>query len=375
MLHGTPSASSGTGDDGPDGQPAPALRHGARKLPGVSVRGYNAELKEGGGFIGDRARRDAFLERLEDWRHRAADPWLGQSLAELGKARLERALEEGSPLEMGILLAAIEDFSSALAEVIARFLALPDWKGVEALVIGGGFSAGLLGRLAIGRAAVRLLEAGHKVSLHPIGHDPDEAGLLGWRHMLPAEALEGRDAFLAVDIGGTNLRAGVVRLAGCGPRDPARDQVWASRLWKHAADQPDRDDAVRGLATMLHDLSHAAIHAGLRLAPVVGISCPGLIDEEGHIERGGQNLPGGDWEEDRGFSLPAALAKLVPRIGGGEARFLMHNDAVAQGMSEAPAMRDVTRWGVLTIGTGLGNASFRNRSAETGRDPEGSQAE
>ena len=94
MLHGTPSASSGTGDDGPDGQPAPALRHGARKLPGVSVRGYNAELKEGGGFIGDRARRDAFLERLEDWRHRAADTWLGQSLAELGKARLERALED-----------------------------------------------------------------------------------------------------------------------------------------------------------------------------------------------------------------------------------------------------------------------------------------
>ncbi|UPG74108.1 hypothetical protein MVG78_08295 [Roseomonas gilardii subsp. gilardii] len=371
MLHATSRAA----EDRPDSPPTPALRHGARELPGVSVEDYNAELKDGGGFVGDRARRDAFLERLEDWRRRAADPWPGQSLAELGKERLQQALEEGSPIEMGILLAAIEDFSAELAEVITRFLGLPAWKGTEALVIGGGFSAGLMGRLAIGRAAVRLLAAGQNVSLHPIHHDPDEAGLLGWRHMLPAEVLEGRDAFLAVDIGGTNLRAGVVRLAGCAPRDPARDQVWASRLWKHAEDKPDRDDAVCGLATMLHDLSHAAIHAGLRLAPVVGISCPGLIDEEGHIERGGQNLPGGDWEEDRGFSLPAALAKLVPRIGGGEASFLMHNDAVAQGMSEAPAMQGVSRWGVLTIGTGLGNASFRNHSGETGRGPAGSDAE
>jgi len=41
---------------------------------------------------------------------------------------------------------------------------------------------------------------------------------------------------------------------------------------------------------------------------------------------------------------------------------VMHNDAVVQGWSEIPAMRDVERWGVLTIGTGLGNARFTNRS-------------
>lgn len=39
----------------------------------------------------------------------------------------------------------------------------------------------------------------------------------------------------------------------------------------------------------------------------------------------------------------------------------MHNDAVVQGLSEAPFMRDVERWGVMTIGTGLGNARFTNR--------------
>lgn len=39
----------------------------------------------------------------------------------------------------------------------------------------------------------------------------------------------------------------------------------------------------------------------------------------------------------------------------------MHNDAVIQGLSEMPAMQDVENWAVLTIGTGLGNASYRNR--------------
>jgi hypothetical protein len=39
----------------------------------------------------------------------------------------------------------------------------------------------------------------------------------------------------------------------------------------------------------------------------------------------------------------------------------MHNDGVAQGLSEVPFMQDVERWGVLTIGTGLGNARFTNR--------------
>ena len=39
----------------------------------------------------------------------------------------------------------------------------------------------------------------------------------------------------------------------------------------------------------------------------------------------------------------------------------MHNDAVVQGLSELPFMQDVDHWGVLTIGTGLGNARFTNR--------------
>jgi hypothetical protein len=46
----------------------------------------------------------------------------------------------------------------------------------------------------------------------------------------------------------------------------------------------------------------------------------------------------------------------------------MHNDGVAQGLSEAPFMQDVERWGVLTIGTGLGNARFSNRRKDKEKD-------
>ena len=53
----------------------------------------------------------------------------------------------------------------------------------------------------------------------------------------------------------------------------------------------------------------------------------------------------------------------MPEIGGHETMVVMHNDAVVQGLSEVPAMQDVARWGVLTIGTGLGNARFTNRAA------------
>ena len=45
---------------------------------------------------------------------------------------------------------------------------------------------------------------------------------------------------------------------------------------------------------------------------------------------------------------------------------IMHNDGVVQGLSEVPFMQDVRRWGVLTIGTGLGNARFSNR--QNGKD-------
>jgi len=109
---------------------------------------------------------------------------------------------------------------------------------------------------------------------------------------------------------------------------------------------------------MLEDMVLYCERKHIRLAPFIGIACPGLIRKDGSIERGTQNLPG-DWES-RAFHLPSALWRRMPMIGSGPTLILMHNDAVVQGLSELPFMRDVSHWGVLTIGTGLGNASFTN---------------
>jgi hypothetical protein len=70
-----------------------------------------------------------------------------------------------------------------------------------------------------------------------------------------------------------------------------------------------------------------------------------------HLDRG--RLPG-NWESSR-------FNEAVPVIRGRKTAAVMHNDAVVQGLSEAPFMREVSRWGIVTIGTGLGNALFKNR--------------
>jgi len=62
------------------------------------------------------------------------------------------------------------------------------------------------------------------------------------------------------------------------------------------------------------------------------------------------------------------LIEAIPEIGGHDTTVLMHNDGVAQGLSETPYMQDVNRWGVLTIGTGLGNARFTNRRKENKKE-------
>jgi predicted NBD/HSP70 family sugar kinase len=120
-----------------------------------------------------------------------------------------------------------------------------------------------------------------------------------------------------------------------------------------------REHAIDSLAEMLKGLISAATKKGVRLAPFIGIGCPGIIEEDGSIDRGAQNLPG-NWESSK-FNLPMSLHSLIPKIGGEETAIVMHNDAVVQGLSELPLIKDVDHWGVFTIGTGLGNARFTNR--------------
>jgi predicted NBD/HSP70 family sugar kinase len=226
-------------------------------------------------------------------------------------------------------------------------------------VIGGGFRGSRIGELAIGRTAVILTDDKLAVDLVLVRNDPDEAGLLGSTQLAPKWLFKAHDAILAVDIGGTNIRAGVVELNIKKASDLSKASVWKFELWRYAdQDEIDRERAVKKLVGMLKDLTAKAKREGFKLAPFLGIGCPGIILKTGAIERGAQNLPG-NWESSR-FHLPGAIYKRLPRIGDDEISIVMHNDAVVQGLSEAPYMQDVDRWGVLTIGTGLGNARFTN---------------
>ena len=119
---------------------------------------------------------------------------------------------------------------------------------------------------------------------------------------------------------------------------------------------------MKRLVRMLKDLIANAEKEGFKLAPFIGIACPGIINGDGSIAKGAQNLPG-NWESSK-FNLPASLIEAIPQIGGHDTAVVMHNDGVVQGLSEVPFMQDVKRWGVLTIGTGLGNARFTNRNGK-----------
>jgi predicted NBD/HSP70 family sugar kinase len=208
---------------------------------------------------------------------------------------------------------------------------------------------------------VLLKQAGHDLGLVPIHNHPDEAGLLGSVHLAPAWMFAGHDAVIALDIGGSNVRAGIIDLPGKKKPDLDKCAVKEMQLWRYADEtpQPTREHAVQRMCEMVSELKQWAKRHDRTLAPFVGVACPGLIAPDGHIERGGQNLPG-NWESDR-FNLPRRIREAIPRINDEETIVLMHNDAVVQGLSELPFVDDVDEWGVLTIGTGLGNAKFTNR--------------
>jgi len=341
--------------------------HAAVELGPVTVDAYNAELRDGEGFIGDRASSRAFRAIIDEARERlrvvAEDPLGDVPTADLSKKKLDKLLIEGGDLEAaGVIHGAIEEFSRELSTVVGRLLKMNAWRGTERIVVGGGLRASRVGELAIGRAAVLLKTAGHEVGLVPIHEHPDEAGLLGAVHLAPIELLnQGGDAILAVDVGGSNIRAGVVEIRRKKDPDLSGRVVREMELWRYAdeTEKPTRDDAVNRIIEMLKRLARWAEKHELVLAPFVGVACPGLIEADGRIDRGGQNLPG-NWQSSR-FNLPRRIAEALPPIGGEPAIVVMHNDAVVQGLSELAFVQDVKEWGVLTIGTGLGNAKFTNR--------------
>ena len=340
--------------------------HGASRLPSVEIDSFNIELKDDEGFLGDRASKGAFRDILDGWRKplrkSGQDPFGKEPSENISKKVLDAILVGDDTEAAAVVHSAIEDFAQELAYVTRRFLKTKAWEKTEHIVVGGGFRDSRLGELAIARAGIILKAEDFEIEMVPIRDHPDDAGLIGALHLAPSWIFEGHDSILAVDIGGTNIRCGVVETRSKKTPDLSKAGVWKSELWRHADDEPSREGAVKRLVRMLKDLIAKAEKEGFKLAPFIGIACPGIINGDGSIAKGAQNLPG-NWESSK-FNLPASLIEAIPQIGEHDTAVVMHNDGVVQGLSQVPFTQDVKRWGVLTIGTGLGNARFTNRNGK-----------
>src|SRR6202795_911350 len=276
--------------------------HGATRLPSVEVDSYNVELKDDEGFLGDRASKGAFRKILDTLREplkkNGEDPLGSKSAKAIGKSGLDEALVGDDIGAAALVHGAIEEFAQELAYVTQRFLKTRAWADTERIVVGGGFRESRVGELAIARTDIILKAEGATVDMVPIRYHPDDAGLIGCLHLAPSWIFEAHDSILAVDIGGTNIRCGVVENRRKKASDLSNAAVWKSELWRHADDEPTREGAVKRLVKMLKDLILAADTDGLKLAPFIGIACPGVINDDGSIAKGAQNLPG-NWETSK----------------------------------------------------------------------------
>src|SRR5436305_7989836 len=131
-----------------------------KRLPRVDVDGYNRELKDNGGFLGDRASKKALYALLDKWRKPLAkegkDPFGGPPSNEIGKGELDKALTKGDSGAAGVVHAVIEDFAQELAFIIRKFLRDKSWRDTQRIVVGGGLREHRVGELAIGRADILL---------------------------------------------------------------------------------------------------------------------------------------------------------------------------------------------------------------------------
>src|SRR6267154_1352982 len=195
------------------------------------------------------ARKGAFLKLLDTLRKplkkNGDDPLGKKSAGEIAKSELDEALLGDDVAAAALVLGAIEEFAGELAYVTGRFLKTKAWADTERIVVGGGFRQSRVGELAIARADILLKAEDFEVDLVPIRFHPDDAGLIGTLHLAPSWIFEGYDSILAVDIGGTNIRCGVVETRRKKAPNLSKACVWKSELWRHADDEPTRENAVK----------------------------------------------------------------------------------------------------------------------------------
>ncbi|MGY3462684.1 hypothetical protein ACVWW5_008134 [Bradyrhizobium sp. LM3.4] len=236
--------------------------HGAARLPSVDVDSLNIEMKDEDGFLGDRASKGAFREILDRWRKplrkTGEDPFGKEPSEEVSKKTLDAILVGDDVEASAVVHSAIEDFAQELAYVTRRFLKSKAWAKTERIVVGGGFRDSRLGELAIARAEIILKSEDFKIDMMPIRHHPDEAGLIGALHLAPSWIFEAYDSILAVDIGGTNIRCGLVETGWKKAKDLSKAKVVKSELWRSCRRRAD----ARRRSEAAHQDAEGADHGG-----------------------------------------------------------------------------------------------------------------
>ncbi len=351
-------------------QRLPFVAHGATALPEVQLENYSLAVKEKGQFVGDQVNKSAFIKLLDGLRKETAkrgkDPFGDTPSADIRKGDWAKHHATGDSEAHTIISMAIETFSASLFDVIQRYRAGDEqWRKVQRIAVGGGFSDGRLGELVIARVQKLLHDNSVQCEIKAIVEHPDAAGIIGGAYLAPAWIFAGFDGMLGVDIGGTNIRCGVITAKQSQDHQLTKVKMNFSDRWRHADDEPNRTETISELIGMLDRLVKRSRKEGITLAPFIGVGCPGRIRPDGMIDRGAQNLPG-KWEGEK-FNLPRLLCEQVSILKRHETVVVMHNDAVVQGLSQIPHVRDYKHWGILTIGTGLGNAKFTNIEENSGK--------
>ncbi|MES2889106.1 MAG: ROK family protein, partial [Pseudomonadota bacterium] len=198
---------------------ASSPRHGACQTERASIDAYSLEVEDAQGLVGDQASQTAFRQVLNDWQvalERVGSTPFGEDTADaLSNDELDRMAHEGGGEAAQAIALAIHEFSARLAYAVGRFMRHDQWTDVERIVVGGGFKESAIGRLAIRRTQQRLAEDGLQVELRRLHHEADDGGLVGWAQLHPQGPP--KQAFLAVDIGGTNVRCGIVAPVAADP--------------------------------------------------------------------------------------------------------------------------------------------------------------
>lgn len=238
-----------------------------------------------------------------------------------------------------------------LGRVIKKLLGWNYWKGVERIYVGGGLSEGRSGDIIVDSANEFLREnSNQSLDLRKINYHPAVVALIGITYFIP---VENRNV-VTVDLGGGNLRTGIVNP----PEGNRMVEVYYSRFihWQELG--LEREGLADLIASEIASCLNRSEKLDVDISEYIGIGVPAAA-EDGRITGKDRNLPG-DWSDPE-FRLSEIInEKIRKETNFNDFKYVIKNDAVSQGLSEIPFAGDVKDWGILTIGTGLGNARFRN---------------